>query len=147
MDSLEKYSYKFVWMLKFSFYLSHFFRWPGYHMFSNSTTLSWLVRKHTSAISIDRVFTIHDDVIKWRHFPRYWPFVQGIHRPPVNSPHKGQWRGCLVFPLICSWIHGCANIREAGDSRRHHDHYDVTVIHGNNYNQLIRLFYSLLAQP
>ena len=32
----------------------------------------------------------HDDVIKWKHFPRYWPFVQGIHRPPVNSPHKGQ---------------------------------------------------------
>ena len=32
----------------------------------------------------------HDDVIKWKHFPRYWPFVRGIHRPPVNSPHKGQ---------------------------------------------------------
>ena len=33
--------------------------------------------------------TCHDDVIKWRHFPRYWPFVRGIQRPPVNSPHKG----------------------------------------------------------
>ena len=33
---------------------------------------------------------IHDDVIKWKHFPRYWPFVRGIHRSPVNSPHKGQ---------------------------------------------------------
>ena len=22
----------------------------------------------------------HDDVIKWTHFPRYWPFVWGIHR-------------------------------------------------------------------
>ena len=31
----------------------------------------------------------HDDVIKWKHFPRYWPFVRGIHRSPVNSPHKG----------------------------------------------------------
>ena len=30
----------------------------------------------------------HDDVIKWKHFPRYWPFVRGIHRWPVNSPHK-----------------------------------------------------------
>ena len=37
--------------------------------------------------------TNHDDVIKWKHFPRYWPFVRGIHRSPVNSPHKGQWRG------------------------------------------------------
>ena len=35
----------------------------------------------------------HDDVIKWKHFPRYWPFVRGIHRSPVNSPHKSQWRG------------------------------------------------------
>ena len=34
----------------------------------------------------------HDDVIKWKHFPRYWPFVRRIHRSPVNSPHKGQWR-------------------------------------------------------
>ena len=43
----------------------------------------------------------HDDVIKWKHFPRYWPFVWGIHRSPVNSPHKGQWHGALMFSLIC----------------------------------------------
>ena len=30
--------------------------------------------------------TIHDDVIKWKHFPRYWPFVRVIHRSLVNSP-------------------------------------------------------------
>ena len=39
----------------------------------------------------------HDDVIKWKHFPRYWPFLRRIHRSPVNSPHKGQWRGTLMF--------------------------------------------------
>ena len=39
----------------------------------------------------------HDDVIKWKHFPRYWPFVRGIHRSLVNSPHKGQWCGALIF--------------------------------------------------
>ena len=39
----------------------------------------------------------HDYVIKWKHFPRYWPFVRGIHRSSVNSPHKGQWRGALMF--------------------------------------------------
>ena len=38
----------------------------------------------------------HYEVIKWKCFPRYWPFVQGIHRPPVNSPHRGQWRGTLM---------------------------------------------------
>ena len=34
------------------------------------------------------LWAIHGDVIKWKYFPRYWPFVRGIHRPPVNSPHK-----------------------------------------------------------
>ena len=37
-----------------------------------------------------RTWDEHDDVMKWKHFPRYWPFVRGIHRSPVNSPHKGQ---------------------------------------------------------
>ena len=46
----------------------------------------------------------HDDVIKWKHFPRYWPFVQGIHWSPVNSPHKGQWCGALMLSLIFTWI-------------------------------------------
>ena len=70
----------------------------------------------------------HDDVIKWKHFPRYWPFVRGIHRSPVNSPHKGQWRGALMFSLICVWINAWVNNREAGDLRRRRAHYDVIVI-------------------
>ena len=70
----------------------------------------------------------HDDVIKWKHFPRYWPFVRGIHRSPVNSPHKGQWRGALMFSLICVWINGWVNNREAGDLRHYRVHYDVTVM-------------------
>ena len=44
---------------------------------------------------------VHDDVIKWKHIPRYWPFVRGIDHSPVNSPHKDQWREALVFSLIC----------------------------------------------
>ena len=70
----------------------------------------------------------HDDVIKWKHFPRYWPFVRGIHRSPVNSPHKGQWRGALMFSLICVWINGWVNNREAGDLRRYRAHYEVIVM-------------------
>ena len=42
----------------------------------------------------------HDDVIKWKHFPRDWPFVRGIHRSTANSPQKGQWRGASMFSLI-----------------------------------------------
>ena len=57
----------------------------------------------------------HDDVIKWNHFLRYWPFVRGIHRSLVNSPHKGQWPGAVMFSLICVWINGWVNNRETGD--------------------------------
>ena len=73
-------------------------------------------------------FNVHDDVIKWKHFPRYWPFVRGIHRSPVNSPHKGQWREALMFSLIYVWINGWVNNRKAGDLRRYSDHYDVIVM-------------------
>ena len=52
----------------------------------------------------------------------------GIHRWPVNSPHKGQWRGTLKFSFICAWINGRVNNREAGDLRRHRAHYDVIVM-------------------
>ena len=74
------------------------------------------------------VWVGHDDVIKWKHFPRYWPFVRGIHRSPVNSSHKGQWRGALMFSLICVWINGWVNNRKARDLRRYHAHYDVSVM-------------------
>ena len=70
----------------------------------------------------------HDAVIKWKHFPRNWPFVRGIPRSPGNSPHKGQWRGALMFSLICVWINDWVNNREAGDLRCYCAHYDVIVI-------------------
>ena len=54
-----------------------------------------------------------------------------IHRSPVNSLHKGQWCGALMFSLICAWINGWVNNRDADDLRRHRGHYDVTVCNGN----------------
>ena len=73
----------------------------------------------------------HDDVVKWKHFPCHWPFVRGIHRAPVNSPHKSQWRGTL-FSLIGTWINGWVNNCEAGDLRRHRAHYDVIIMHSRH---------------
>ena len=70
----------------------------------------------------------HDDVIKWKQFPRCWPFLRRIHRSPVNSPHKGQWRGALMLSLIHTWRNGWVNNGEAGDLRRHRVHYDLTVM-------------------
>ena len=61
---------------------------------------------------------IYDDVIKWKHFPPYWPFVRGIHRSPVNSPHKGQSCGALMSSMICAWTDGWVNNRDVGDLRR-----------------------------
>ena len=68
------------------------------------------------------------NVIKRKHFPRYWPFVRGIHRSPINSPHKGQWRGALVFSLIWAWTNGWVNNRDAGAFGCYRAHYDVTVM-------------------
>ena len=85
----------------------------------------WYCRK--CRLRCQKLFN-HDDVIKWKHFPRYWPFVRGIHRSPVNSPHKGQWRGALMFTLICARINDWVNNREAGDLRRYRTHYDVIVM-------------------
>ena len=86
--------------------------------------------------------TKHDDVIKWKHFPRNLPFVRGIHRSPVNFPHRGQWRGALMFSLICVWINGWVNNREAGDLRRYRAHYGVIVM--NNCKWTDNKFHSLV---
>ena len=52
----------------------------------------------------------HDDGIKWKPFLRYWTFVRGIHRPPLNFPRKRQWRGVLMFPWSVPWISGWVTI-------------------------------------
>ena len=46
----------------------------------------------------------------------------------TGSPHKGQWRGALMFSLICAWTNDWGNNRGAGNLRRHCAHYDVTII-------------------
>ena len=90
--------------------------------------LCFTVCKQSSTLCTRTLKECHDDVIKWKHFPRYWPFVRGIHRSSVNSPHKGQWRGALTFSLISAWINGWVSNRQAGDLRRHRAHYDVTMM-------------------
>ena len=83
---------------------------------------------HTRSVLELLTPSLHDDAIKWKPFTRYWPFVRGIHRSPVNSPHIGQWRGALMFSLICARINGWVNNGVAGDLRRHRTHHDVTVM-------------------
>ena len=93
--------------------------WP---MAGNNSACLWMY----ITLAVDKWY--HDDVIKWKKIPRYWPSVRGIHRSPVNSPHKGQRRGALMVSLICTRINGWVNNGEAGDLRRYRAHYDVTVM-------------------
>ena len=85
----------------------------------------------------------HGDVIKWKHFPRYWPFVRGIPRSPVNSPPKCQWRGC--FPWSAPWINGRVNNREADDLRRPHAHCDVIVMNAHCWQSTLTELMSLVS--
>ena len=47
---------------------------------------------------------------------------------PIIGEFPAQWRGAMMFSLICAWINGWVNNREAGDLRRHRPHYDVTLM-------------------
>ena len=73
----------------------------------------------------------HDDVIKRTHFPRHRPFVRGNPRYPVDFPHKGEWRGALMFSVICAWTNGWADNRNPGDLTRLCSHYNVIAIEAN----------------
>ena len=103
-----------------------FFKWPLKTRFIVIHRSHWIY--YNGSIS-------HDDVIKWKHFPRYWPFVWGIHRWPVDSPDKGQWRGALMLYLIWAWINGWVNNREAGDLRRHRAYHHVIVMKLPYFNE------------
>ena len=66
--------------------------------------LKWLYYSHLGYM--------HDDVIKWKHFPRYWPFVRGIHRSPIffylrpNKKLSKQWWGWWFETPSCPlWRH------------------------------------------
>ena len=96
------------------------------------TTSLWEPFESYTSKNKVNALVIHDDVIIGIYFPRYWPFVGGIHQSPVNSPHKGQWRGALLFSLICVCINGWVNNDKAGDLRRYHAHYYVIVMKSVN---------------
>ena len=100
-------------------------------------------RPQWSLITSCSIPNIHDNVIKWKHFPHYWPFVREIHRSLVNSTHKGQWHRALMFSVICTWINSWVNHHEAGDLRCHHAHYDVFVMWWGNW--LCREFFFTLS--
>ena len=108
----------------------------------NPVVSLWYALSHTTCqqfMKFGYVFdTDHDCHSKlllvtwWRHqmqtFSALLALCAGNSPVPVNSPHKGQWCGALMFSLICARINDWLNNREAGDLRRHRGHYDVSVM-------------------
>ena len=94
----------FWWSPSQTCFLVHYNRdyFNGWTAMTARTVASMACLWSISCTKKDPVSCKNDEVIKGKHFPRYWPFVRGIHRPPVNSPHRGQWRGALIFDL-CLW--------------------------------------------
>ena len=70
----------------------------------------------------------YDDVMKWKYFPLYWPFVREFTGHRWIPRAKSRWHGALMFSLICPWINSWVNNREAGDLRRHRAQYDVILM-------------------
>ena len=133
-----------LWNNGLYLYSSHISRWLI------NTVCSWYARsgycREMKSINIPPVFKIRSwdyhtssmcfigvwYMSWWRQqmekFLRYWHFVRGIHRSSVNSPHKDQWRGALMFSLIYAWTNSRANNGDTCDLRRHRTHYDVIVM-------------------
>ena len=79
-------------------------------------------------------------------FSALLPFCAGNSPVPVNSPHKGQWRGALMSSLVCTRINGWVYNGEAGDLRRNRARYDVTVMNKKPSMRLIKHYLSLLIE-
>ena len=92
------------------------------------TLLSGLMLGMCSLIKPVATEKIREDVIKWKHFPCYWPFVRRIHWSLVGSPHRGQWHRALMYSMICAWTNGWANKQDTTDLRCQYAHYEVTVM-------------------
>ena len=98
-------------------------------------------------------FYTHVIVSWWRHqmetFSALLALCAGNSPVPVNSPHKGQWRGALMFSLIYAWINDWVNNREAGDLRRQGGHYGVIVMYWyklpKSFQEVIGLLYSYIS--
>ena len=67
----------------------------------------------------------------WRHqmetFSALLAICAGNTPVPVNSLHKGQWRGAFMLSLVCAWINLWVNNREADDLRRYCAHYVIVM--------------------
>ena len=113
-----------------------------HHIFATILNILSNLQNHSNLLHIIRpslpVFPGEIDSLVWNLFSVTWwrhqmetfsVLLALCACNTVNFPHKGQWRRALVFSLICAWINGCVNNREAGDLRRHRAYYDFIVMY------------------
>ena len=114
----NSFGWEFILFIKTHFYGEHSLHisWRSTHLLHLYFLFSWWRHQmEACSASLALVRGIH----RW---------LRGIHRSPVNSPHTDQWRGALMFALICAWTNGWVNNQDAGELKRHSAHYDATVM-------------------
>ena len=94
---------------------------------SYNAVVQWIQRDMVGYSKVWFSNSLHDDVIKWKHFPRYWPFLRGIPGHRWLPRTKASDASFDVF-FDLRWLNGWVNKREPGDLRHHRAHYDVTVM-------------------
>ena len=120
--------------------ISYLIPWEEYHIMSLKNIqrefIIYMVRQYSHFIQTK------SDTFNWLVFFSYsawWrhqveTFSALLAICAVNSPvtgefpHKNQWRGAVMFSLICASIKGWINNVEAGDLRRRRALYDVSVM-------------------
>ena len=109
--------------------------WTNFGVRANERSVKWVLIS-----SVMHLFYCRISVCQENHYNSWWrhqmetisallALCAGNSPVPVNFPHKGQWRGGLKFSLICARINDWVNNREAGNLRRHHGHYDISVMY------------------
>ena len=83
---------------------------------SKKRPILYVISMSNTGIILGTCSANHEDVVKWKHFPHYWPFAQ---RPVTRS-----FDVFFDLRLNNDWV----NNREAGDLRRHRAHYGVIVM-------------------
>ena len=98
----------------------------SYHIISYHIILYYIILYYIILYYIILYYTILHYI--------YWCFigklsvVNLIHQSHVDSPHKGQCRGALIFSLKSASTNGWTDNRGAGDLRRHRIHYHATFV-------------------
>ena len=95
------------------FFVDETNRWRQYTNGINTTRGNiW----HNRAARRCKKLSFSSDCIPWCHHMETFSTLLGIYA------------GTLMFSLICAWMNGWVNNREAGDLKRHRAHYYVIVM-------------------